>query len=105
MELLGKDDWQGFIDSPIAMLMLGKTNCKACEEWTDELADYTPPTGVRVGKILLDTPGLARFKIAQPWVSEIDILPFNAIFIAGELKKQWAGSGLERLQNRLNRFV
>jgi hypothetical protein len=105
MELLGKDDWQGFIDSPIAILMLGKTNCKACEEWTVELTNYTPPTGVRVGKILLDTPGLARFKIAQPWISEVDILPFNAIFVAGELKKQWAGSGLERLQNRLNRFV
>ncbi len=105
MELLGKDDWKEFLESPIAVLMLGKTDCKACADWTTELEDYELPTGVRLGKILLDTPGLARFKIAQPWVAEVDILPFNAIFVAGEMKKQWAGSGLERLQNRLGRFI
>ncbi len=105
MEVLGKDNWKEFLDSPISVLILGKNDCKACADWADELSDYTPPAGVRLGKILLNTPGLARFKIDQPWVSEVDILPFNAIFVSGELKKQWAGSGLERLQNRLNRFL
>jgi hypothetical protein len=60
---------------------------------------------VRFGKILLDTPGMGRFKIAQPWVSEVDILPYNAIFVNGERVKDWAGGKLSRLQNRLERVL
>ena len=39
------------------------------------------------------------------WVSNIDILPFNAIYVDGEVKKQWAGGGIERLQTRLNQIM
>jgi len=105
MEHLGRDDWEEFLSSPIAVLMLGKNGCVACTEWTSELEDWQIPDGVRLGKILLDTPGLGRFKIAHEWVSKVDMLPFNAIYVAGELKKSWAGGGIERLQNRLNRFI
>ena len=39
------------------------------------------------------------------WVANIDILPFNAIYVDGEVKKQWAGGGIERLQTRLNQVL
>jgi hypothetical protein len=48
---------------------------------------------------------MGRFKIAQPWVSEVDILPYNAIYINGERVKDWAGGKLSRLQNRLERVL
>jgi hypothetical protein len=48
---------------------------------------------------------MGRFKIAHPWVSEVDVLPYNALFVDGELVKQWAGGGVTRLENRLKRFL
>ena len=105
MEQLGPKDWAEFLESPIAVLVLGKNGCAACEKWSEELKSFEIPEGVRLGKMLLDTPGLGRFKIAHDWVSSVDVLPFNAIYVDGEVKKQWAGGGVERLQNRLGRFL
>ena len=106
VELLTKDNWQDFLKEPIAVLMLGKTTCEACKEWTADLKEWSDsPEGIRFGKINLDEPGWGRFKLQEKWVSEVDVLPFNAIYIDGENKKSWAGGGLDRLSNRLNRFL
>lgn len=106
VELLTKDNWQDFLKEPKAVLMLGKTTCEACKEWTADLKEWSDsPAGVRFGKINLDEPGWGRFKLQEKWVSEVDVLPFNAIYIDGENKKSWAGGGLDRLSNRLNRFL
>ena len=105
MEILGPKDWEEFLSAPIAVLMLGKTDCAACEEWATELQSNEIPPGVRIGKILLDKPGFGRFKIAYDWVANVDVLPYNVIFVDGEMKKQWAGGGMDRLQTRLNRFI
>ena len=106
VELLTKDNWQEFLKEPKAVLMLGKTTCEACKEWTADLKEWSDsPEGIRFGKINLDEPGWGRFKLQEKWVSEVDVLPFNAIYIDGENKKSWAGGGLDRLSNRLNRFL
>ena len=108
LELLDQKSWEEFLSAPITVLILGKNDCQACADWTEELNTWfgseTVPENVRFGKIILDTPGMGRFKIAQPWVSEVDVLPFNAIFIDGERVKEWAGGKLSRLQNRLERL-
>ena len=109
LESIDRKSWEEFLKAPVAVLMLGKTDCQACADWTGELNEWfssgDAPDDVRFGKILLDTPGMGRFKIAQPWVSEVDILPYNAIYINGERVKDWAGGKLSRLQNRLERFL
>ena len=105
LELLDQKSWEEFLSAPIAVLILSKNDCQACEDWTEGLNTWfgsgPVPENVRFGKLLLDTPGIGRFKLAQPWVSEIDILPFNAIFINGERVQEWAGGNLPLLQNRL----
>jgi len=109
LEIIDRNSWEEFLNHSPAVLMLGKNDCQACAEWTEELTTWLgsgdAPEQVRFGKILLDTPGMGRFKIAQPWVSGVDILPFNAIFIDGERVKEWAGGKLTRLQNRLERLL
>ncbi|MDP6869515.1 MAG: hypothetical protein QGI21_01930 [Candidatus Poseidoniaceae archaeon] len=105
MEILGPKDWEEFLNAPIAVLVLGKAGCAACEKWSEKLSHFQIPDGVRIGKIMLDAPGFGRFKIANEWVANVDALPFNTLYINGEIMKSWAGGGLERLQNRLNRFI
>ena len=105
MEILNQSNWEEFLSSPVSLLILSKTDCQLCDKWFSELEAYELPDSIRLGKMLLDSPGLGRFKMENNWVANIDILPFNAIFVEGKVKIQWAGGGMDRLQTRLNRFM
>lgn len=98
-----------FLAQPKALLMLGKTDCAACAEWTAELngflADDAEFSDVVFGKLILNQGRLGAWKKANPWLAEVDVLPYNVIYVDGEPVKRWAGGGLERMQNRLRRVT
>jgi hypothetical protein len=105
LETLDRASWRDFLAAPTAVLMLGKTDCQACAAWTEELTSFLAGDqefgDVRFGKIFLDQGGLADFKRENPWIAQLDVLPYNVVYVAGERKKEFAGSGIERLVNRL----
>jgi hypothetical protein len=109
LEQIDGRNWEDFVRAPVAVLMLGKSDCEACAGWTAELEGFLAAdsefTRVRFGKVLLDEGGLVGFKRAHPWIAELDVLPFTQIFVAGERAKSFAGSGVERLVNRLRQVV
>jgi hypothetical protein len=109
LEAIDGSTWEAFVAAPAAVLMLGKSDCEACAAWTEELrallASDERWRHVRFGKLLLDKPGLVSFKRANPWLAEVDQLPFNVIYVNGEAVKRFAGSGAERLVSRLERAV
>jgi len=108
IEKLDGKNWQEFVAAETAVLILAKTTCENCARWADELdaslADEAAFAGVRFGKLYLDTPGLISFKKANPWIAEVDVLPFNVIYGGGEQLKTFAGGGIGRLRNRLERL-
>ena len=80
--------------------MLGKSDCDHCNEFTEELhtflaADQTY-ADVRFGKILLDRGGLASFKRANPWLADVDVLPYTLIYRGGQKVAEFAGGGIGR---------
>jgi hypothetical protein len=105
LEAIDGSNWEAFVASPVAVLMIGKSDCEACNAWTQELTALLEKDGrwshVRFGKVLLDKPGLVSFKRANPWIAELDHLPFNVIYVNGEPAKRFAGGGAERLETRL----
>ena len=105
LERVDKGNWRDFVAAPVAMLMIGTSDCAACAAWTEELETFlaqdTEFTTVRFGKMLLDEGGLVDFKRANPWLAEVDVLPFNQIWVKGERSKNFAGSGVDRLVPRL----
>jgi len=107
LESIDGSNWQGFTAAPRAVLMLSKTDCENCAAWTKELTDFLESdreyADVRFGKMVLNQPGLIEFKKANPWLADVDVLPFNVIYVDGERVKSFAGGGLERLTNRLAR--
>lgn len=109
LEIVTRENWKEFLASPVAVLMLSKTDCNACAAWTEELGAFLAgddvPEGVRFGKLYLDKPGMIEFKKANPWIAELDVLPFNVIYVKGERAKSFAGSGIDRLRNRLRRIM
>jgi hypothetical protein len=109
LETVDGTNWEEFVRAPVAVLMLGKTDCEACARWAEELSQFLESDRefeqVRFGKLQLDRPGLVSFKRANPWVAELDSLPFNVIYADENRVKSFAGGGVERLANRLRRIL
>ncbi len=108
LEMLDGESWREFVNSEAAFVMLGKSDCEPCKAWTAELSAFLGGAaggahpGVRFGKLLLDSRGLTEFKREnQTWLKDLEALPFNLIYVGGELRKSWPGGGLDRLENRL----
>lgn len=108
LEAVTGENWREFLASDRAVLVLGKTDCANCARWSEELsawlADEQSWTGVRFGKMMLDTRGLTEFKKENRWLADVDSLPFNVLYDHGERKSEWAGGGVQRLENRLSRL-
>lgn len=110
LESIKGDNWESFINGPAAVLVLGKTDCAGCNQWSEELVSGletdTTWQHVRFGKLLLDTPGLASFKRANAaLLSEVDNLPFTIIYKQGEVQKTFVGGGFDRLLRRLEKVI
>ncbi|MEL6342241.1 MAG: hypothetical protein AAFV53_03860 [Myxococcota bacterium] len=112
IEVLDRETLPAFLESPLAVLILTKSDCGACTAWSEELAAFLseldggdPLTGIRYGKLILNQPGLGFFKKESLWLREVNDLPFNAIYKDGEMARSFAGSGTTRLLNRLKRLM
>ena len=105
LEQIDGTNWRDFVQAPVAVLVIGKSDCPACGSWSEELEKFLAEdkdwTHVRFGKMLVDKPGLIDFKRASPWLAEVDELPFNQIYVKGERSKAYPGGGTERLLSRL----
>ena len=107
LEAIDGTTWEGLLDAPWSVLMLGKSDCDHCNEYTEELHAFLAAdqqyVDVRFGKILLDRGGLVSFKRANPWIAEVDVLPYTLIYRGGERVAEFAGGGIGRLTARLER--
>ena len=107
LESIDGSNWEAFLGAPCCVLMLGKSDCEHCGEFTAELhtflaADRTC-SEVRFGKMLLDRGGLATFKRSNPWLADLDVLPYTVIYRNGLKVAEFAGGGIARLVSRLGR--
>jgi hypothetical protein len=109
LEMIDGNNWRAFIAAPKAVLMIGKSDCGACGQWTEELKQFLETDeewkDVRFGKMLLDQRGLISFKKENTWLADLDELPFNQIYVNGTRSKSFAGGGVERLVNRLRNLA
>ena len=105
LESVDGTNWREFVAAPLAVLVIGKSDCPSCTAWSAELETFLESdrdwSHVRFGKMLLDKGGLIDFKRANPWLAEVEELPFNQIYVRGERSKAFPGGGLDRLVDRL----
>lgn len=107
-EEVGRENWEEFINSPRAVLMLGKTDCAACNEFTAELQEWLGSgvegwDDVRIGKMVINKPGLSKFKKQSAWLADVTDLPYTVLYVDGEVKRSFMGGGIDRLTNRMER--
>ena len=109
LEAIDGENWADLLGAEASVLVLGRSDCAACAAWGEELQAYLAKderwNGVRFGTMTLDDGGLATFKKANPWVTEICELPTNLIYVRGEQVKRYVGGGAHRLEERLEKVL
>jgi hypothetical protein len=107
LEAIDGATWEGLVAAPWSVLVLGTSDCEHCNEYTEALHAFLAADqaygDVRFGKILLDRGGLVGFKRANPWIAEVDVLPYTLIYRGGDKVAEFAGGGIGRLTARLER--
>jgi hypothetical protein len=76
-------------------LVLAKDDCDNCAAYEAEirrLHEQGHLGDLVVGKIVLTQPGCRRFKRANPWLSEVDFLPYTLPYTSGEKVDEFAAS-------------
>jgi hypothetical protein len=83
------------VEAPHGALVLAKDDCDNCAAYEADirrLGDQGLLGDVVVGKLVLTQPGCRGFKRANPWLSEIDFLPYTVLYTSGEKVDEFAAS-------------
>lgn len=92
-------------DAPCGVLVLSKSDCGHCTTYADAIVaaqEAGTLTDVAVGKLVLDAPGAARFKLKNPWISKLPTLPYTLVFVDGKPVDHFSTSKVDFLQERID---
>lgn len=85
--------------------MFSKNGCEQCEQLESEINSSKNLHSLEMCKVVLSDSGLAELKMEHNWISNIDILPFNAIFSDGKMIESWSGSSIEKFNSKLKKHT
>ena len=89
------------VDRP-TLLILGRPTCDDCQAFYARLATWTPPRPITVLTLNLRAAEGEAFRALNPWTKHVDFVPFNVLYLDGEIVDEWTGGDLERLQHALS---
>lgn len=80
------DNLEEFLRNEHAILMLGRSNCDRFSAYRDEVQRFKSNgglAGTTVGALMLDQPGISRFKRDNLWLMSVDLLPYTLLYQHG----------------------
>jgi hypothetical protein len=94
-----------FISSAdVAVLVVTLTTCDACAAYETDVLEHWPAAehaGVALGKVVLDGPGGVRFRRDNPWVDDLDFLPYTLLYVRGVAVEEFATAHAAYLLERV----
>lgn len=86
------------------VLILAEDSCAACRSYGEDmngLEERGRLEGVVIGKMVLDKPGSGRFKRDNPWLRDVDVLPYTIVYKRGRKIDEFAASRGSYLLERI----
>ena len=104
-EVLYVDDetLDGVVRARHGALVLAKDDCENCAAYEAEirrLQERGVLGDIVVGKLVLTQPGCRRFKRENPWLRDVDFLPYTLLYSSGEKVDEFAASRATYLLER-----
>ncbi len=97
-------DVEAIVEAGRGILILTKSDCGSCIGYQAEILARQARgelAGVAIAKLVLDHPGAAHFKMAHPWIHDLEFLPFTVLYRKGEQVDGFAASKGSYLMERL----
>lgn len=89
------DTLERVVHAPHGALVLAKDDCDNCAAYEAEirrLQEQGALGDLVVGKLVLTQPGSRRFKRENPWLRDVDVLPYTLLYASGEKVDEFAAS-------------
>ena len=86
------------------VLILAEDSCGACRSYVEDVQGLEQRgrlEGIVIGKMVLDKPGSGGFKRDNPWLREVEVLPYTAVYERGAKVDEFAASRGSFLMERL----
>jgi hypothetical protein len=83
------------VGAPRGALVLAKDDCENCAAYEAEirrLQERGVLGDLVVGKLVLTQRGCRRFKRENPWLTDVDFLPYTLLYAGGEKVDEFAAS-------------
>ena len=83
------------VGAPHGALILAKDECGSCAEYESEIRGLQADGllgDLVVGKLILTRPGSTEFKRANPWLRDLEYLPYTLLYASGEKVDEFATS-------------
>ena len=102
---IDSSNWKDYFYLNKVYVMFSKSGCEQCEHLELEINSSENLHSLEMCKVILSDSGLAELKMEQKWISNIDVLPFNAIFSDGKMLDSWSGNNIERFYSKLEKYL
>lgn len=99
-------NYEDFMAYEKVALIISKSTCGNCANYAleiEELAAKGKLEGLVVGKLILDKAGALNLKRANPWIKEVDFLPFTVLYYKGEKAEEFSASKGSYLRMRMRK--
>ena len=93
-------NWTEFCNVDTALLIFEKSDCEKCLELSKAIHIHDE-FNFQISKLRLDEKGSSNIKQQNSWISNIDILPYCALFRYGQLVDSWASSDIKSIIDRV----
>jgi hypothetical protein len=83
------------VNARYGALVLAKDDCDNCAAYEAEirrLQEAGQLDDLVVGKLVLTQPGSREFKRSNPWLRDVDFLPYTLLYASGEKVDEFAAS-------------
>ena len=83
------------VNARCGALVLAKDDCDNCAAYEAEirrLQEAGQLCDLVVGKLVLTQPGSREFKRSNPWLRDVDFLPYTLLYASGEKVDEFAAS-------------
>lgn len=98
------DTFENLLAAERAVLVIGKSDCGYCYQYEKDIAELvdTPAyAGIVFGKLVLDERGSTQIKRANPWIADLEELPYTVLYRDGNPVSAFAASKASYLKEQL----
>ncbi len=88
-------NFEAFMEHDRVALLLTRSTCGNCVNYTQEIQELIEKgrlEDLHIGKVILDQAGSVKLKKANPWIKDLDFVPYTVLYDKGQKVEEFAAS-------------